>query len=359
MKRVIGLILTMAVMLSLAGCGSGSDSYRDYVETNNAEYESNGDWGMSIAPGYGSYDEKSEIVTDETAPIDPEFSVQDGGNTTSTVENQEKLVYSASVSIEVKYFDDSVSSLKNQVKELGGIVQTERFYDDEPFTAWEGSNYSNKISGYKTFSTTVRIPTEKFTEFLERLNNVGHVKSSSSQVDNITQTYYNTKAYLESYQNQLAALQAMYKDAETIAEMLEIEARIADVQAEITSLTTHIQSMDLDVAYSTVSITIDEVVEYSDTPREYEQLSFLEKIQQRFINSWDNFLYVMENLVYFLIDIIWGLLFIAILIPTLVLIHSKSNKKRGKINHKQKKIEAKGSKNTQNTDTQQTDTPEQ
>ena len=58
----------------------------------------------------------------------------------------------------------------------------------------------------------------------------------------------------------------MYNRTGTITEMLEIEARISEVQAEINSLTTKIQSMDMDVTYSTVTIDIEEdTVKYYGT----------------------------------------------------------------------------------------------
>ena len=99
------------------------------------------------------------------------------------------------------------------------------------------------------------------------------------------------------------------------------------MQAEINQLTTRISSYDRDVAYSTVTITMNEVTEYSDTPREQEEKSFGEKVVERVINSWHTMLDVLEHLLYFIIDIMWLLIIIGIILTLVIVINRKHKKK--------------------------------
>lgn len=322
-NRVIGTLMCLLLTISLAGCGD-----RDTTATNVQEnlgistdsVSNNNSWGFTNK-------ESDETYTDwENQDNITELSdVADVSN--KQVINEEKLVYKAEIDIETKDFDSSITMLKSKISDLNGIIQSQSYYDDEPYERYEYNSNNYKISGYKRFNTTIRIPTKLFDEFTGSMNDIGHVKSSNSQIENITQQYYNNTAYLESYQNQLQVLQGMYEQTNSISEMLEIESRISEVQAEITKLTTKIQSMDMDVDYSTIIISISEVVEYSDTSKQHEELSFGQKVTERFKTSFRNFVRFLEIMVYILIDVIWFLIGIGIIIVVVVIYAKKRRQK--------------------------------
>lgn len=343
--KTISLLAAVALLSSCGGNGySSSTNYDGIADIAGGAYQTNAsvknsfmaseDFMTEDAGGISGDSWEYEDNISEEAGYDNGYSNSDSSLTNSGNINTEKLVYTATSSIEVKDFNNAVSALKNKVNELNGIVQSEVYWDDAPYDFYTENYKGRKISGYKRFSTVVRIPTDSFNSFINELSNLGHVKNTNSRVSNITQQYYSSKAYLESYQNQLNVLQEMYNRTGTITEMLEIEARISEVQAEINSLTTKIQSMDMDVTYSTVTIDIEEVTEYSDTPREYKELSFLDKLTQRFQNSWNNFLNFLEDLLYFVIDIGWYI----ILFGAILFIWIKYCRKKGKYGVKLPKL---------------------
>ena len=327
----------VAAMLALSGCSSSAtesesvssydDEYSEIYSTDSEiYYETSGSVvGESITGSIGgglisgsTSDTASGDATDtESAAAENEL-------------NPEKLVYTASVVLGTKECDAAVDQLNERLDEVGGIIQDENFYDDTPWEYYYGiydDSTTRKVSGYKRLVTTVRIPTANLDAFLNDIGGIGHVTSSSSYVSNITQEYYSTKSYLESYQNQLDVLLGMYEQCETIDEMITVEQRISEVQAEINQLTTRISSYDRDVAYSTVTITMNEVTEYSDTPREQEEKSFGEKVIERVINSWHTMLDVLEHLLYFIIDIMWLLIIIGIILTLVIVINRKHKKK--------------------------------
>ena len=336
-KKLLAFALAATMMLSLTACGSSGSSHSSYYEpqygaTADVDGFASIQSDSAMAGGFGIGDivsgftnSKSEsasisnnykdmVVEESWAEEEPAETETTNSNTSTEIENPEKLVYRATVEMEVKEFEKSIEAIKARVESFGGITQNERYADNTPWDYYmEGSSYS-KISGWKSFSTTIRIPTARFDEFIAGLSEVGHVQNSSSMVENISQAYYSNKAYLDSYNNQLEKLQSMYQYANTIGEMLEIEARISDVQAEINRLTTVITSMDRDVAFSTITLHVEEVTEYSDTPREYEEMNFFEKVWDRFKDSFKNFTYFLEDLLYWFIDAMWYLAILAVFV---------------------------------------------
>ena len=185
----------------------------------------------------------------------------------------------------------------------------------------------------RDYSLSVRIPTSKYQAFMSDMKGIGNVVRSNSNVENISQTYYNTKAYLESYQNQLEVLMGMYNNASNIADMLTIESRIAEVQAKILSLTTEVQSMDMDVAYSTIDVNLSEVIAYTEKTDPESQRTFFGRISEAFTDSYSNLIEFAQDLAITIIYNMYTIIFIVIIIIVI-----RSIVKRRKRTPKERKV---------------------
>lgn len=89
--------------------------------------------------------------------------------------------------------------------------------------------------------------------------------------------------------------------AETIDEMLAIEDRLTDVQNELQILRNRLSEMDTDVAYSTVNLTIREVIEYTPEVDPVKTLTFGDRLKNTLEESWDTFTDFLEGLLFFVI----------------------------------------------------------
>ena len=326
MKRVIQIIMMLTLSTSLlTGCGGSNKTISNGAVLNDDYTVNSAGNSFGLGISNKSYDTESAYIEDSysSASYEPEYeayeqseqAVNTGSNSTEQTRdenlvdniNYEKLVYRANLDIETLEFNKSLQDLKDLIAQNNGIIQGENYRDN------------NSIIGYgyrsgRTIDIAIRIPTPNYNTIISTINNVGKVRSQSSTVENISQEYYNTKAYLDSYKTQLDKLQEMYEYAETIEEMITIESRIAEVNAEILRLTTKIQSMDLDVAYSTVDIRLEEVVEYSkDEPIE-GQRTFIDRLRATIKESIENLRYGAEDMLFWFILHIWELLIIALVV---------------------------------------------
>ena len=219
------------------------------------------------------------------------------------------------------------------------------YKDDSDWETYYGNNKENygrsKVAGYKHLTLYIRVPSENFHGFISGLNGVGHVISNSTSTKNITQEYYSNKAYIESYEKQLEMLQEMYNNATSIKEMIEVQDRIAEVQAQLNKLNTKIISMDRDVAFSEVTLYIDEVDEYTTIERpDEEEPSYFTKLKERLVKSTEDFIEFLEEFSYFVVDIMWFAMIIIIIIIVTCVVHNKKVKNKRKI-EQQKIIDAK------------------
>ena len=348
--------------ISLVACGSGEyDNYesdiiteeyrgsstpKDYISESYKSYNSvyditngvmadtmsdnavSGGLGINLDLDFGGSSNKSESAAAPQSPesdqVDSKYEDNENDDSDENVDstqqiNYEKLVYEASISMETKEFDTAITNINDLVKEYKGFIENKDmnnngYYDD----------YGNWVITYRNYYLTVRIPTNRFDEFNSAINAFGNVTNYNDKVTNISQRYYNRVAFLESYENQLEVLQDMYNRAETISELIEIEARISEVQGEITSITTEIQSMDMDVAYSTITLNVREVRDYTESYRG-TQVRYIDKVKAAFVNGFENFVEFLEDLSIFLIE---NMYFLAIAAVIIIFIVKKRRKKK-------------------------------
>ena len=263
-KKIKGTFLLLAAAVWLTGCGkaAGSASY-------NSSY-------IAESPAYSSDQAKNE----ETA----EYDYDGAGNGTISPDNSnaqetgEKLVYRGSLNIQTKDYADSAAKLRALVREYGGLIESEEEYE-------EGSYYTgNETKKLWALYTTVRIPTDKYSDFMSGSAEIGNVVSRSSSAENISRRYNDVSAQIEALEKQQTRLLEMMDEAKTIEDMIAVEDRLSEVQYQLNSLKTNRESMDTDIAYSTISVVLREVRVYAELNE-----SFLERLGNRVGNGFVKF----------------------------------------------------------------------
>lgn len=333
MKAFKGLQITLAValLLSLQACGSssgsGSGSYQDYKGVDSIEqnlsYNSNqmGITQESVADGsyYEEDYQKDQSQTTESGDQaetgnQAETSDQklvDGttdanGNKIKLVE--EKLVYRCQLDIETKNYAEDKENLMKLISEYEGIIQNSNEYDSDDY--WYSSDHV-KTRGTKTLNLQVRIPSEKYKEFIGTVGTIGKVKRNSQQVDNISYDYYNTQADIEQLKIQEQRLLEMMEQAYTIEDMITVEDRLSEVQNELSKLQTKLVGLDTDVAYSYVDIELEEVFEYSAT--EVEKPGFFKRLGKEIVDGFKAMIQIFEDIILFVVGAVPRLIPFAVL----------------------------------------------
>lgn len=293
MKRMkkIEKAIVLAGMAALCSCGTGgsSSSYdSSYIATNNS-FESKAEETMEM-PSYGA----GGNVSYET---DAESQMPETG---------EKLVYSGALTIQTRSYSDSAAQLRNRVREFGGIIENENEYTDGGYYTYNDEN------ARWTLYMTVRIPTERFEEFMSGSSDIGNVVSRSSSAVNISKRYNDVSAQIEALEKQQKRLLEMMDSAVTIEDMIAVEDRLSDVQYELNMLKTDRESMDTDVAYSTVNVTLQEVKVYTELSD-----SFFTKLSNRFVNGFAGFANHMAELI---LGIVYLLPYILLILAVILIL---------------------------------------
>lgn len=305
MKKLAILAAALLLCASLASCGAAAgknESYRDssdlyYAETTAAGY----DIGY-LEPSASADSYKSE-------------NTDSAGMPSANPVREEKLVYTASVTLESEDFEAASDALHQKIASLGGIIVSENAY-----------NLNKKGYGGRSMDMTVRIPQENYETFLAGLSDICNVAAVNRYVENLTERYYDNENRLKSYRIQEERLFAMLEKAESVTEMLEIESRLCDVQYQIEALTNTQRTIDNDVRYSTFNLSLAEVKKFT-TP---EPETFGDKFKEAVGGSVESFGVFSENLLFFFIYVLPYLLCVAVVAVIVVVLVKVANKKKRK-----------------------------
>lgn len=193
-----------------------------------------------------------------------------------------KLIYTANLTIESKDFDAARTALNEAVSAAGGYMES----SDE-------SSYSGMG---RSLSLTIRVPQDNYTSFLAAAAQAGNLVDKSEQVQDVTTQYMDIEARLSNLTAQRTRLQELQAQADTLADLLEIESSLSDVQYQIESWQSQLDWYSNQVSCCTVYITLNEVETLTPT-----STSFGAKLLAALRNGWTGFVSGAQAVAVFLV----------------------------------------------------------
>lgn len=240
-KRIFALTgILLALLLVLVGCGSStSNSSKDmaYGGSYNGKNE-------SFSTG-GLYDTESPMMPS------PEPGERDDGAALTT---DRKLIQTAWMELESRDYAQALAALEQMVTDCGGYIESR--------SEQGGSLYSSRYNA-RYASITARIPAEELESAMSAAGELCNVVSRSTDVADVTESYTDTEARLKTLRLQEERLLEILSKATQLTDVLELESRLSDVRYQIESYEATLRNYDSQVSYSTLHITLQEVVEYS------------------------------------------------------------------------------------------------
>ena len=245
MKRMVSLLLALVLALVLAGCGA-SKAAGGASDSMAASEPETGYWSNN-SKSDDSYDEDGYDAEGEPAAASDPAS------------RPVKMIYNGYMEMQTQDFDAAASGIEALVRELGGYFQQ--------------SSVSNRgSSSYRYGSYTIRIPAAQFETFFQRAGQLCHVTYTNTTADDVSESYYDTEARLETARIKLERLQELLKKAESMEDIITIESAISETEYEIEELSGAMRHYDALVDYATVTLELSEVYRLSgteDAPRTF------------------------------------------------------------------------------------------
>ena len=256
--------------------------------------------------------------TDEIVEYDSEETVEDvdlKGNTDKTILDNRKIIENINLSIQTKEYDKLIEKINNQIKDLGGYIQSSNSY---------GREYDSDAT--RTAEYTIRIPANKSGEFTDYISKNSVVVNKSVTTEDVTLKYVDMESRVGVLEAEKTALENLLKSATKTSDIIDIRDKLTDVIGDIESYKSQLRTYDNLVSYSTITITVNEVERTAVVEKQGVWQRIGTNLKNNFLDVW-NFL---VNFFVFMISAIPYLIIIAVITVVVVLIVKKSKKNRTK-----------------------------
>lgn len=272
-NRILAITAVLAaLLLTCSGCGSKSTAM-DSGSSNGAPQQS----PMSPMVNVDTPEEENGFA--------PELDKMEANDSATSGEESvaidRKLIKTVWLELESKSYEESLKSLEKLVEAAGGYLESQ---SEQGISYYASGSYRSRYA-----TLTARIPADRLEEVTEAAGELCNVVSRSSDVSDITDTYTDTEARLETLKLQEERLLAILAKATTLSDVIELEQSLSNVRYEIESITAQLKNMDGQVSYSTLNITLSEVVEYNLVTSPPETLG------KRLADAWQNAWSIVKN----------------------------------------------------------------
>lgn len=223
----------------------------------------------------------------------------------------QKLIYTANLSLETTSFDEAVKALTDLTNDCGGY--------------FENSTVGDRGSGYSWANYTIRVPAKQFQSFLDQAGEVAHLTWCNTNQENITEVYYDTQGRLETQKIKLERLQELLRQAKAMEDIISLESAISETEWQIDNLSGTMRHYDALVDYSTINVDLNEVYRLSNT--EIAPLTFGQRLGNALSEGLRNFGDGMEDLA---VALAYSWLWIVLLAVILIVVWNVVRKVRRK-----------------------------
>lgn len=249
------ILVALLIIPLFASCAAGENSVSD-IDMGAAPEKGEASGGVSYAPDGVKVDGESESTA-------------------------RKIIRTYTIYGETMEYDSALETIYASISEFDGYISESRV---------TGVSYNSSSKYSREAYLVIKIPAEKLDGFVSQMGDLLNVTSSASTQDDVSEAYYSIEARMKTLETERESLLAMMESLNTTKDYdfwLSLRNQISDIEQQIAEYQAVLKSYDNKVTYSTVNLTVRDVVEY--TPVEEEDPTFFERIGKAFVESWTAF----------------------------------------------------------------------
>jgi hypothetical protein len=247
------LILLVCVVLLLTGCSSDKESKSSEDRASESVPTTESDAKKELS---NSSDNSNSVGEKEASSLPAKTN---------------KVIYTAQVYLQVKDIKKTNKKIEEKAVKLGGYMVESQMY----------------LEGEENFSATltIRIPEKNFNQFLTEVEDLAvKVEQRSVSGSDVSEEYVDLESRLNSKRTVEKRLLEFMGKAETTEDLLKISSDLANVQGEIEEITGRLTYLDNRIAYSTVTLSLNEN-KVTIPKLENKELNTWEKTKKQFVTS--------------------------------------------------------------------------
>lgn len=213
---------------------------------------------------------------DQTAlPMSGNVEIPDDGlafeeNLLETHLSKLKIIKTGAITMEVEDFARARLQLDSMIDIHRGFVANEA---------------ANRLDDKMEAQVTIKLLPQQFYPFMQRIEPLAiRVNDRSIQTKDVTEEYTDSKARLSAREDVAQRYKDILKQANTVDEILSVEAKLGYVLEEIESIKGRIRYLDEQVGWSTLTVTLFEYLPVKDVA----EAGFFSKLGHAFTFGWND-----------------------------------------------------------------------
>lgn len=263
MKRLLGLLVVFALVLSACGGSAAQDAPPAHMEPDDggksaefaAEEEARaGDAGVieetAAEPPMADGD-------DGAASVDGQQGEQDSSATVAAWDR--KIVKNATIRLEA----EDVFTVHNRISMLsntygGYVVNSRTWYDND--------DYPHALYSFA-------VPVESFEEAVQDVRKEGKVLDEQTSGKDVTDQYVDLEARITNLEATATRIRSFLDDARTVEEALSVNQRLSQVEEQLERLKGQRNALEQRTSFSTITVEIEPVIPEQTTVEETTEWS--------------------------------------------------------------------------------------
>lgn len=305
-----GLLLAASLF---TGCGSSKMYETAAAATENSAAYDTG--GVYAAADTAAMTEEYEFSMADEA----KFEEAGMGPLEENVQAVErKLIKTVDLSVETEEYDTLLANLEKQIAELGGYIEYQNQYNGSYY-----SGYQETRNAYMQ----IRIPVAHMDEFVVNVGEWTNIRNKEERVEDVTLQYVDLESRKKALITEQDRLLELLEKAESVEDIISIEARLSDVRYELESMESQLRTLNNQIDYSTINLNIQEVRRLTPT----EEKSVWDKMRNGFVKTIYNIGDDIEyGCIWFVVNIPYFIIWIIIIVVAFLIVRRFFKKRKQK-----------------------------
>ncbi len=325
-QKRTGLCLTGLLLVAslLTGCGSSKASYSAAAADNSAAYDAGGAYvtADTAAATEEAYEYEYSMADAGEAKLEEAGMEPLGENAQAT---ERKLIKTVDLSVETEEYDTLLANLEQQIAGLGGYIEYQNQYNGSYY-----SGYQETRNAYMQ----IRIPVAHMDEFVVNVGEWTNIRNKEERVEDVTLQYVDLESRKKALETEQDRLLELLEKAESVEDIISIEARLSDVRYELESMESQLRTLNNQIDYSTINLSIQEVRRLTPT----EEKSVWDKMRNGFVKTIYNIGDDIEyGFVWFVVNIPYFIIWIVIIVIAFLIVRRFFKKRKQKKEEKEEK----------------------
>lgn len=195
--------------------------------------------------------------------------------------------------------------------ELDALIKEQKSFIENSNIGYRGFEYSKN---YRYGDFSIRVPKENIEEFKLSLKKIGNITNESNSKEDVTKFYQDTKSRLQLVTSKEKRLLELLEKAVKIEDIIAIESELTNTIYEKEMLQKSIKEIDEKIEYTTLSLSLVEVRNFSNTDK--ADSSLFTRLKAAFKDSLFAFKVAIEN---FIIWLVFALPYLIVIVTLAVL----------------------------------------